>query len=67
MNSEFQFISDTKIYVNINFIGEYSLEEIINETLDYIRENKNNPKMYADITNLPYTKKKYKLVKANLW
>lgn len=57
MNSEFQFISDTKMYVNINFIGEYSLEEIINETLDYILENKNNPKVYADITNLPYTKK----------
>ena len=62
-----EFISDTKMHVNITFLGDWTLEQMIKETQDYIRENRNNPEFYADMTGLPDVKIKYRLVKANLW
>ena len=62
-----KFISDRKMHINITFLGDWTLEQMIKETQDYIRENRNNPKLYADMTGLPDVKIKYRLVKSNLW
>lgn len=62
-----QFISNNKMHISINFLGEYTIEEITEETQKYIEENKNNPKLFMDLTFSPIVKRKLNLVRAKLW